>query len=350
MTKLCFAIPTWNRAQKLAQCVENIGRQIAEDGVDAAIYISDNASDDDTPNVIASLKKKYPFISSVRQDENVGTLANVAHVLGHADGDYIWMMGDDDLVLPGGVKLIEGQLDDDEFAVVHAGMGWFKPHSGNIYESTVVGFANKMGFNQFIGWISSDIIRQDIARKMVSIPEWAEYQNNAFPHVCALLHVAAYEKAKVIDAPVANPMEAQTEEDIKRWADENVGWKYVLTVDGLKSLQDNGIIKEKYKPSLFKYLQFYLWDRFVVNMIAQELSGSPWPDKGWENILAMADMIDDLDMSKRIRTTCQQAMATIEQLRAAKAQVARTQQSLANLANLVNQPVMSVAAFVGDGK
>jgi len=350
MTRLCFAIPTWNRAKKLSRCVENIAQQIVEGQVDASIYISDNASEDETPKVIAELKRRYKFIVSVRQKENIGGLANIAHVLGHADGDYVWMMGDDDLVLPGGVKLIETQLDDDSLAVVHAGMGWFKPHTGNVYESSVIGFANRMGFNQFIGWISSDIIRKDVAEKMVSIPEWAEYQNNAFPHVCALLHVAAYEKAKVIDAPIANPMEAQNEDDIKRWADENVGWKYVLTIDSLKYLQDTSIIKEKYKPSMFKYLQFYLWDRFIVNMIAQELSGNPWPDKGWQNILMMADIIDDADMAKRIRSTCQQATSLIQQMRAMKGQIEMTQKALSTLASIVNQPVMPVTTFAGESR
>ena len=346
MKKICFAIPTWNRAPKLERCIENIAQQILADDIDAGIYVSDNASDDDTAAVVKKLVKKYPFTSHVRQKENIGWLPNIAHVLSHAEGSYIWLMGDDDLVLPGGVKLLADQLNDDELALVQVGNGWFKPHSGNVYQGTLIDFANKMGFNQFIGWISADIIRQDIARKMVSIPEWAEYEKNAFPHVCALLHVAAYEKAKVIDVPIANPMEAQTEEDLKRWADANVGWQYVLTVDGLKSLTDKGLIREKYKPTMFKYMNYYLWDRFMVNMIAQELKGEPWPDKGWENILAMADMIDDLDMAKRIRSSVYSTISEIEQLRSHNTQSERIRKNLVQVANTVNSPVMQISAFL----
>lgn len=350
MTKICFAIPTWNRAKKLERCIDNIAQQIIADDIDAGIYVSDNASDDDTPAVIRKLAKKYAFISHVRQEDNIGGLANIAHVLNHADGSYIWLMGDDDLVLPGGVKLVANQLNDDSLALVQAGNGWFKPHSGNVYQGTLIDFANKMGFNQFIGWISADIIRQDIARKMVSIPEWKEYEKNAFPHVCALLHVAAYEKAKVIDAPIANPIEAQTEEDLKRWADDNVGWLYVLTIDGLKHILEKGIIKEKYKPGMFKYMNYYLWDRFLVNMIANELRGQPWPDKGWDNILAMADMIDDLDMAKRIKSTTRSAVSAIEQLRSITTQGERIRKHLVEMANLINSPVMQVSSFAGAGQ
>ncbi|MGB9891789.1 glycosyltransferase, partial [Thermodesulfovibrio yellowstonii] len=58
MKKLCFAIPTWNRAKKLEICVREMARQIIElrKQDEIGIFVSDNCSDDDTPKVLAKLK------------------------------------------------------------------------------------------------------------------------------------------------------------------------------------------------------------------------------------------------------------------------------------------------------
>jgi len=63
MKKLCFAIPTWNRANKLERCVREMARQIIELGRqdEIGIFVSDNRSDDDTPQVLAKLRDNTLF-------------------------------------------------------------------------------------------------------------------------------------------------------------------------------------------------------------------------------------------------------------------------------------------------
>ena len=113
MTKLCFAIPTWNRANKLLLSVETIAQQIEESGADASIFISDNHSDDETPQVIDQLCSKYAFIQSSRRVEHGGVFDNLADVTAKAVGDYIWWFGDDDVLLPGGLKNVLSHLNDE---------------------------------------------------------------------------------------------------------------------------------------------------------------------------------------------------------------------------------------------
>lgn len=304
MKKLCFAIPTWNRAKKLEICVREIAKQIIELGKqnEIGIFISDNCSDDATPKVLAMLKKEYPFLDYCRLNRHVEARYNFESVFQKADCEFLWTFGDDDILLKDGLRMVWHVLNTKQASVIHAGNGWLKPHSYKTYERTVFEFANKMGFNQFIGWMTSVILKKELILKMMKLPQWDKYTEASFTHVLGILHIATYDPAVVIDFPICQPMNQQTAEDIKRWEAENIGWRYFITVEGLQILFQLGILKEKLKPMFFKYLTYYLWDKFITNMIAQELIGKPFPSKGWDLILAMADMIDDMDMAKRIRS------------------------------------------------
>ncbi|GAB6183700.1 glycosyltransferase family 2 protein [Thermodesulfovibrio hydrogeniphilus] len=308
MKKLCFTIPSWNRAKKLERCVKEMARQIIELGKqdEIGIFVSDNCSNDETPRVLARLKKEYPFLDYCRLEKHVDSADSAKNAYVKASGEYLWIFGDDDILLKDGLAMVWNVLNKHEPTLIHAGNGWLKPHSYKIYEDTVLEFANKMGFNQFIGWTTSMIIKKEILLKMFQLPQWDKYKEAAYGHVLGILHVATYEPAVVIDFPICQPMEQQTQEDVKRWQIEKMGWRYFLTVEGLQILFKIGILKEKLKPMFFKYLTYYLWDRFIVQMIASELgvlAEGKLPDKGWDLILSMADMIDDEGLAKQIKTT-----------------------------------------------
>jgi glycosyltransferase involved in cell wall biosynthesis len=72
------------------------------------LIISDNHSPDETPDVVAEAMEKYP-IRYHRNEENVGAIRNVLVLANElAKGEYCWILGDDDLIRPGGVaKVLE---------------------------------------------------------------------------------------------------------------------------------------------------------------------------------------------------------------------------------------------------
>lgn len=349
MKKLCFGIPTWNRGVKLERCIRAMVEQIRETGSagEVGIFVSDNCSDDDTPVRLRNLMTQFPDILYVyrREQHSANGHDNFEEVFRRTPGEYIWIFGDDDILLPGALNTVLNILKQNKPALVHAGHGWFKPHSMGIYSGTVLSFANKMGYNQFIGWITSIILHREFAHRMISVPQWLTYKECAFPQTCGVLHVAAYQPAIVIDHALVEPMEPQTKEDMERWAKGNTAWLYVLLVDSLKMLFEAGSLKEKLKPGFFRYLNYYLWDRFTVNMIASHFSDSPWPEKGWDNILLMAEMVDDMDTAKRIRNSVNSARRLCDMRINLKTQVSAIEQVLAGLANETNKPVLPLASF-----
>lgn len=100
---LTIAIPTYNRAELLIECLDNILNQF-ESGVD--ILIRDNASTDSTQVVVQGYLAKYSFIRYSRNHENIGPDANFLACLQEGKGDFIQLLSDDDILLPGALQSI----------------------------------------------------------------------------------------------------------------------------------------------------------------------------------------------------------------------------------------------------
>ena len=68
-------------------------------------------------------------------------------------------------------------------------------------------------------------------------------------------------------------------------------------------MYDDGILTTKLKPGFFKYIDHYLWDRFLNEMILSRIGKytlNPRPDEGWEIIKYMAELIDDVFYTRLI--------------------------------------------------
>ncbi|MDN7671378.1 glycosyltransferase family 2 protein [Burkholderia oklahomensis] len=109
---LTIAIPTYNRAPHLRVLVDSLVAQIeALDPRDrrVAILVSDNASTDGTGEYLQTLAA-LGFVTIHRHAKNQGAAANVVHCFRHAPSRYVWIVGDDDLPLPGSIDAVLSHL------------------------------------------------------------------------------------------------------------------------------------------------------------------------------------------------------------------------------------------------
>lgn len=107
--KLTIAIPTYNRSSKLKECVNRVIEYGT--GLDIEIIISDNASTDDTQEVVARIIKDKPEIKYYRNSENLGFDGNFLNCLEKAYGQYVWLFSDDDILLPGAIESVLNGLE-----------------------------------------------------------------------------------------------------------------------------------------------------------------------------------------------------------------------------------------------
>lgn len=100
---LTVAIPTFNGAGTIGRTLESVLSQV-EPGVE--LLISDNCSTDETASIVAVYAAKYPCVKYSRNEVNAGYDRNVDLAIHRAGGSFVWLLGDDDVLLPGGIRRV----------------------------------------------------------------------------------------------------------------------------------------------------------------------------------------------------------------------------------------------------
>jgi abequosyltransferase len=113
--KLSICIGTHNRAKFIGETLDSI---LAQQEPNVEIVIMDNASSDDTPELIAQYLLYHPEIRYFRKHENTGFDRNYDEVVMYAKGEYCWLMSDDDLLIPGAIANILDILESKNDLIV----------------------------------------------------------------------------------------------------------------------------------------------------------------------------------------------------------------------------------------
>jgi abequosyltransferase len=115
---LTIAIPTFNRAGYLKELLSTLFDQlVAEPRVE--LLISDNASPDETPAVVQSFAGRGLPVRYLRNETNIGSDANFKQCFEQAHGKYLWLFGDDDIIVPGGIAKLLPLLASEDYALVY---------------------------------------------------------------------------------------------------------------------------------------------------------------------------------------------------------------------------------------
>ena len=110
---LSITIPTYNRAPFLGELLQALLPQLRNEPR-AELVLSDNASTDETPELIARFQGLGLPLRHLRNPANVGSDANFLRCLEEARGKYVWVLGDDDLLTPGAVGQLLSLLEQGE--------------------------------------------------------------------------------------------------------------------------------------------------------------------------------------------------------------------------------------------
>jgi hypothetical protein len=108
--RLSVCISTYNRASWLATSLANIARLYPKPIEGVEFVICDNASTDDTPAAALPFLMR-PDAVFRRNRKNVGMLGNLRETARAARGDYVWILGDDDLLTPGAIERVLDAMD-----------------------------------------------------------------------------------------------------------------------------------------------------------------------------------------------------------------------------------------------
>ena len=163
-------ITTYNRSELLRHAIQSVLNQTLKN---IEIIILDDASPDDTKNVVASYSDKR--ITYLRQIKNVGFTQNFKTGIKKAKGTYIFLLSDDDMILcPDSLEVLYREMRN-----IKAGVGAMSLlfYDTDIHKPTYL-YSAKQGtfslpsspdnilkvFNWHFGFMSGNMYRRDLIR------------------------------------------------------------------------------------------------------------------------------------------------------------------------------------------
>jgi len=219
---LSVVIPTFSRDEELRACVESFTDQIVGDLEGRVeIVLSNNAGPEAAQDLARRLSDRHPSVSYVINAENGGGGVQVLTAPWRAQGEWLWIFGDDDLVLPGALAGVINRLERDQpdFLTLNRCVTnnelteLIIPTRNTIPSlafSSFTDLLSVLGMDQ-MSFFSSQIYRTRVAREINTDP----YRN----HPCAYAQIAYY-----LDGFARRPCGYEAEVYVvHRWQPDDMG-------------------------------------------------------------------------------------------------------------------------------
>lgn len=116
MPKVSVMMPVYNAEKFLSQALDSI---LNQDFQDFHIVVSDDASTDNSVEIIKKYVEKYPDkITALFNTSNIGVTENCNRALSYCQGKYVSLFAGDDIMLPGKFSKQVALMDDNPCCVL----------------------------------------------------------------------------------------------------------------------------------------------------------------------------------------------------------------------------------------
>lgn len=198
--KLTIAIPIFNRPEYLEKALDSItiGLRNKSYTFDIGILIIDDSCSNINDYVVNKFidENKNTKISFVKNDINVGIDQNICNAIFFPDSDYVWLMGEDDLIDKKSFEVLDNYIykDYDFIAVNYATVNnnYIIIRDSNFPNSSSINFLDKNTVDLstflskyfiYIGFIGSCIYKKSLINKN----HYSKYLGSYFSHLSPFL-------------------------------------------------------------------------------------------------------------------------------------------------------------------
>ncbi len=115
MPRLSIGVPVYNGADYIREAIES---HLNQDFGDFELVVSDNCSDDGTPDIVNELAAADPRITYTRNDDNIGGPANFNRLFRLTSGELFRWAAADDRIEPGYLSKVIDMMDQDHRIVI----------------------------------------------------------------------------------------------------------------------------------------------------------------------------------------------------------------------------------------
>lgn len=296
--KLSICIPTYNRAAHLANCLQSIISNKSRPRIDFQVCVSDNCSSDETEGVVRRAQG-IMAIKYQKNSRNLGIPKNFLNVVEMADGEFVWLIGDDDLLLPCALEELDdliGRYHDLDFFYINSChlttqyvSSFAQPFDTSNLPNMMTPFSSwpasgelmfmdlvdpKISFD-FLGGMFLSVFRRSHWIKNVNVLNEAavldtrtfSHFDNTFPHVKIFAKAFANSKAYFCAKPLSVCLTGARE-----WAPMYPFVRSVRLVEALDEYRKNGLPYIRYLRCKNYALSAFLPD-FAYMIIHKDRSG-----------------------------------------------------------------------------
>lgn len=327
---ITFAIPTWNRVDKLEVCLSSLIEQIKQVPEKVLICVYNNASDDGTDMLLKELQSRYPeIISYIDGEVHQKHQESFKRAFLMPETEWMWMFGDDDVLAPNGLRNIIDILKRKDVDFIHAAEATRVGVENKTYYATAMELCCGFGFTEMTGFISGNICRTKKLHKAIHSEEGKYYQDCSFYQSLIILDAFSDCKAAFVNAPVIDLQERiQSNATVARWDKEDISLHYAEIGLGLNLLCNKGVIKGRLPEDFFRYLTANLFTKILYNFYDYSNAKKVHIDeKYWDMVYSMAELTVDEKMKDNITNFKKALHDYVENLQVAHSLLVKIQEA-----------------------
>lgn len=271
---LSICIPTYNRSEYLSECLQSVLTSVVGHECDIEVVISDNASTDDTGDVVRTFQEMYPWIRYQRNEQNIGGERNFYLLATLAQGDNIWIFGDDDKMEAGAVAAVLENIRAGYGLTVCNYSSWDKQFIVRRKKCGLLGDKNELfedsnellkRFGLHLGYISTVVIKKKLFLKLPA-EEYESFVEYGFPFLYSVYTGMANGACRA--GFIAAPLVCNRSDN-----SGNYDWyKYFATGSALIF---NKLLSKGYTQSAVTTAKHQVLRRFLIpNMIRMKILGN----------------------------------------------------------------------------
>ena len=274
---LSICIPTYKRSRYLKESLEHFRTALSGKDYRVELIVSDNHSPDETPEVAAAAKEQGLEFQYYRNEENLGSDGNFLSCFHKAKGKYVWLLGDDDYIIPEKFEFLYNVLKDGDYGLVHL----FQGTPGDIQAPcrTYTKMDEFLGtIHVFITFMSANILRRDV----IATIDPQKYLGTLLVQVPYYLASAVSKRENlVIFDPVLDPGHAYSTN-----GGYNLFQVFVRNLDGmLYELVERGNLSRKEYDAILKDIYYKWLCEYVVDILVLRRNRNFKTEGAWKILL-----------------------------------------------------------------
>jgi glycosyltransferase involved in cell wall biosynthesis len=221
--KLSFCLPTYKRPEFLLKAVESILDTSAEYLDVVQLVIADDSTDDTNHWVIEKIKDRVENLKYIQNPTNLGIDGNILHSIDSSDGEFIWVLGEDDLVCKNAVESFLSLTNRNDYGFICSNYSYIDSEQKEIIKQNVIGISSNQevsslelleNYSWSFGFIGACIINKEAWGGINS----SKYEGTFFAHVGTILE--SVKNTKILILSTSSVLNRMGSADVTTWGAE----------------------------------------------------------------------------------------------------------------------------------